>query len=343
MYNYKRFENSAVQKIKRWVILLIRGVGRFCKFLFRGLTKQYTLVLIPHSEKKVYNLHINILTILCLVVVFVGLGAGVFYYGSSRTGLTNITFSDKDSRLQATQASLDQLRKETNNLMLKAKGFNSALSVTLSSLGVDVVNSDSAESQNSDLSSFFNIQETTEDSLQEINDIKRLTSYLEKAIIPITEIGPLIRSQSALLTEIPSIWPIKGGIGHISFRFGQQKNPFTGQYYIHKGMDLSTYRQGDPIVASADGQVVTVDYDASGFGNYIIIKHKHGFYTRYGHLLSARVRTGQRVQQNEIIGYIGNTGLSTGPHLHYEVHIGSDVVDPQKYLNIRSSLARTAK
>ena len=57
--------------------------------------------------------------------------------------------------------------------------------------------------------------------------------------------------------------------------FGQNRHPFTGQYYIHKGIDLSTYRQGDPIVATADGQVVTVDYDGAGFGNYVITKHKH--------------------------------------------------------------------
>jgi len=89
--------------------------------------------------------------------------------------------------------------------------------------------------------------------------------------------------------------------------------------------------------------VVAVEYDQGGFGNNVIIRHKHGFYTRYGHMLSFRVHAGQRVQQGETIGYIGNTGLSTGPHVHYEVHIGSDVVDPFKYLNIRSSIARTAR
>jgi murein DD-endopeptidase MepM/ murein hydrolase activator NlpD len=125
--------------------------------------------------------------------------------------------------------------------------------------------------------------------------------------------------------------------------FGQNENPFTGQYYIHKGIDLSTYRTGDPIVATADGQVVAVEYDQAGFGYNVIIRHKHGFYTRYGHMLaSSPVHAGQRVQQGEIIGYIGNTGLSTGPHLHYEVHIGSDVVDPYKYLYIRSTIARSA-
>jgi murein DD-endopeptidase MepM/ murein hydrolase activator NlpD len=343
MHNYKRFENSAVQKVKRGFVIMGWGIGSFFKLVFKGLTKQYTIVLVPHSEKKVYNLRISVLAVLCMVIALGGLGLVFFYYGASQSGDTKIIFSDKDSRLRDTQASLDQMRDETARLMKGAKSFEDALSSTLSSLGVDSSVYDSQASENGDLSSFFDIQETSEGTLQEVNDIQRLTNYLERAVPSIKELGALLNSQSALLTEIPSIWPIKGGIGHISFPFGQQENPFTGQYYIHKGTDLSTYRQGDPVVATADGTVVTVDYDAGGFGNYIIIKHKHGFYTRYGHLLSARVRTGQRVQQNEVIGYIGNTGLSTGPHLHYEVHIGADVVDPKNYLNIRASLTKGNK
>jgi murein DD-endopeptidase MepM/ murein hydrolase activator NlpD len=125
--------------------------------------------------------------------------------------------------------------------------------------------------------------------------------------------------------------------------FGQNPDPFTGQNYIHKGIDISTHRQGDPIVATADGQVVAVEYEQGGLGNNVIIRHKHGIYTRYAHMLNFRVRVGDRVQQGDVIGNIGNTGLSTGPHLHYEVHIGSDVVDPYKYLNIRSSMARPTR
>ena len=100
-------------------------------------------------------------------------------------------------------------------------------------------------------------------------------------------------------------------------------------------MDISTYRSGDPVIATANGQVVTVGYDPGGYGNYIILKHKHGIYTRYAHLSVVRVHKGDTVSQRQIIGNIGSTGMSTGPHLHYEVHIGSDVVDPSKYINIK--------
>ena len=116
--------------------------------------------------------------------------------------------------------------------------------------------------------------------------------------------------------------------------FGQNKHPITGQWYIHKGLDFSTWRSGDPVVSTADGQVVTVAFDTS-FGHYVIVKHKHGIYTRYAHLNSFRVKKGEYVEQGQVIGTVGNTGITTGPHLHYEVHIGSDVVDPAKYINVK--------
>jgi murein DD-endopeptidase MepM/ murein hydrolase activator NlpD len=307
------------------------------------VTRRYTVVFVPHSEKKVYNLRITVLSILCFFLVLAGILGVFFWYGFSYSNTRGV-LADKDTRLKDTQASLDQLRDEITQLLREAQTFEPALSGTLSTLGADIKGAGgSAAASAGDLSTFFDIKETPEGVLQEVAEVRRLTELLSAAAGPVREIGTLLDSQNALLTEIPSIWPIKGGIGHVSMYFGQNENPFTGQYYIHKGIDLSTYRQGDPIVATADGQVVSVEFDQGGFGNNVIIRHKHGFYTRYGHMLSFRVHAGQRVQQGEVIGYIGNTGLSTGPHVHYEVHIGSDVVDPYKYLNIRSSIAKSAR
>jgi murein DD-endopeptidase MepM/ murein hydrolase activator NlpD len=343
VHEYKRFENSLVQKVKNGAVVVVGGIGSFFRAIGRAVTRRYTVVLVPHSEKKVYNLHITVLSVFCFFLILGGILGAFFWYGASYNQ-TRGSLADKDTRLRDTQANLDQLRDEVAKLLKEARSFEPALSSTLSALGADVkgINKTSAASAG-DLSSFFDIKETPEGILQEAEDLRRLSQYLATAAEPIREIGTLLDSQSALLTEIPSIWPIKGGIGHISMFFGQNENPFTGLYYIHKGIDLSTYRQGDPIVATADGQVVAVEFEQGGFGNNVIIRHKHGFYTRYGHMLSFRVKAGQRVQQGEVIGYIGNTGLSTGPHVHYEVHIGSDVVDPYKYLNIRSSIAKTGR
>jgi murein DD-endopeptidase MepM/ murein hydrolase activator NlpD len=343
VHEYKRLENNIVQRVKGIFLVLAGGIAFFFKALFRGITRRYTVMLVPHSEKKVYNLQISVFSICCFFLVLISIVGVFFWYGVSYNTTQGI-LAAKDSRLKDTQASLDQLRDETAHLLRVAKGFETALSGTLAALGADISGNGSGNpAASGDLSSFFDVNETPEGILQEVDDVRRLAGYLSSAAEPVREIGTLLDSQSALLTEIPSIWPIKGGIGHISFFFGQNVNPFSGQYYIHKGIDLSTYRQGDPIVATADGQVVAVDYEQDGFGNNVIIRHKHGFYTRYAHMLSFRVKAGQRVQQGEVIGYIGNTGLSTGPHVHYEVHIGSDVVDPYKYLNIRSSIARTGR
>jgi murein DD-endopeptidase MepM/ murein hydrolase activator NlpD len=343
VHEYKRFENCLVLRAKNLILLIGKVLASSLRVVFSVLTRRYTVVLVPHSEKRVYNIHITVLSMACAALVLAGIVGAFFWSGAAYSNARGI-LADKDGRLKSVQASLDQLREETSRLLRTARSFEAALSNTLSALGVDTpANKASSPSLSGDLSSFFDIKETAEGSLQEANDMRRLSEYLDSAVEPVKELGTLLDSQSALLTEIPSVWPIKGGIGHISMFFGQNENPFTGQYYIHKGIDISTYRQGDAIVATADGQVVTVDYDATGFGNYVIIKHKHGFYTRYGHMQQFRVTTGQRVQQGEIIGYIGNTGLSTGPHLHYEVHIGSDVVDPFKYLTIRSTIAKNAR
>jgi murein DD-endopeptidase MepM/ murein hydrolase activator NlpD len=340
VHEYKRFENNLVQRVKTLSFDAAGALSRFFKALVKIISRRYTILLVPHSEKKVYNFHITVLSLCCFVLIVAGVGGGLVFYGRFLGGIRGV-LADKDPRLNDAQASLDQLRDEIARLLQQSRGFQSTLSNTLSTLGAE--NPGASSSATDGLASLFDIRNMSGVTLQEVRDIQRLTTYLSSMVEPLEELRTILDSQSALLTEIPSIWPIKGGIGHISMLFGQNKHPFTGQYYIHKGIDLSTYRQGDPIVATADGQVVTIEYDAGGFGNYVIIRHKHGFYTRYAHMLSFRVTTGQRVQQGEIIGYIGNTGLSTGPHLHYEVHIGSDVVDPFKFITIRSNNAWTGR
>ncbi len=339
VHRYKRLENSIVKRGRKSAADAGRALRSFFGRMLTIGRRRYTVMLVPHSEKKVYNLHINLFTMLFALLVLGAIVGSLTWYGATYANTAG-ALADKDGKLKDAQASLDQLRDETARLLKAARGFETALSSTLGTLGLDkAAKSDAPNANRGDLSSFFEVKESAEGSLKEVAEVRRLAGYLSGAAEPVKEIGDLLNSQSALLTDIPDLWPVKGGIGHISMFFGQNENPFTGQWYIHKGVDISTYRSGDPVLATADGQVVTVDYDIGGFGNYVIIKHKHGFYTRYAHLQSFRVQKGQKVQQGQTIGYIGNTGLSTGPHLHYEVHLGSDVVDPMKYLNIRTSLA----
>ena len=340
VHDYKRLENKLVQKVKNDASKAANFINECFASIGRFFTRRYTVVFVPHSEKKVYNLHVTVLSICCFLLVLFGVIGAFFWYGASYSS-TMYAMANKDGRLKDTQASLDQLRDETALLLREARSFESALSNVLSALGIGN-NNTLSQNTSGDLSSFLGIKETPQGLIQEVDDVRRLAAYLSEAVEPITELGALIDSQSALLTEIPSIWPVKGGLGHITMFFGQNIHPITGQWHIHTGIDIATFRSGDPIVATADGQVVTAEY-VYDYGNFIIIRHKHGYYTRYAHMLRFNVSVGQRVRQGEVIGYIGNTGISTGPHVHYEVHIGSDVVDPYRYITIRNSLAKQGR
>ena len=109
--------------------------------------------------------------------------------------------------------------------------------------------------------------------------------------------------------------------------FGYRSDPFTKVRKFHEGMDFSA-KTGTPIYATGDGIVGRADNTASGYGNHIVLRHGFGYETLYGHLSKYKVRAGQRVKRGDVIGYVGSTGRSEAPHLHYEVHKNGDVVNP---------------
>jgi murein DD-endopeptidase MepM/ murein hydrolase activator NlpD len=127
----------------------------------------------------------------------------------------------------------------------------------------------------------------------------------------------------------PNLWPVEG---QVTGSFGERIDPFNGEGAFHSGVDIgSSY--GHPIVAPADG-VVTLTETMGGYGKTIMISHGNGISTRYGHLSGFAVAAGQHVQRGEVIGYVGESGRSTGPHLHYEVRINDTPVNPYKYLRM---------
>lgn len=310
------------------------AIGTVFSRLFKLFDSKLTIMVVPHAKGKVVNFQTNVFALALAAVLVVGIISSFVYFNRQAAG-SGAEISRLMNENRQTLASLDELRDENNNLLQTAKRFRTSLSQALSLIGISQSGDIARASMNGgDLSALFDTQEQAFGATQEANDIRLLNAYIENAIQPIEEIGKMLKNQETLFSDIPNIWPIKGGIGHISMQFGQNEHPITGQWYIHKGLDFSTYRSGDPIVATANGQVVTVDYDMS-FGHNVIIKHKHGIYTRYCHMNRTSVRKGQIVAQGQVIGNIGNTGITTGPHLHYEVHIGSDVVDPAKYVNVK--------
>jgi len=330
----KRIEKRFASNVTKGFGSFLRAIGNFFVKAYKVLDSKLTIMVVPHSQSKVVNFQTNVFALILGLLLFVGILTSFFYY-NHRSVSANLEISSLQEQNRETLASLDELRDENANLFQAAKRFQTSLSQSLSLLGIaQVENTTNSSISNGDLSSLFSSTEISNGTSRELADIRELTSYLEGAVEPIEQIGKMLKTQQNLFTEIPSINPVKNPNVHISMAFGPNVHPLNGNWYIHKGMDFSTWRSGDPVMATASGQVVSIGFDNS-FGNYVIIKHNHGIYTRYAHLNGFRVKKGQLVDQGQIIGTIGNTGISTGPHLHYEVHIGSDVVDPAKYINIK--------
>jgi murein DD-endopeptidase MepM/ murein hydrolase activator NlpD len=134
-------------------------------------------------------------------------------------------------------------------------------------------------------------------------------------------------AQSRLLSSTPSIAPVRG---ILTDGFGGRSDPFTREPGQHNAIDISS-ASGQPIRSPADGIVVKAEW-ASGYGNVVYISHGYGYSTRYGHLAGFAVRPGAKVKRGETIGYVGSTGRSTGPHLHYEVRVNNNPVNPLEYI-----------
>ena len=127
----------------------------------------------------------------------------------------------------------------------------------------------------------------------------------------------------------PNLWPVEGAV---TGSFGERIDPFNGEGAFHSGVDIAS-SYGQPVIAPADGVVVFADI-LGGYGRAIMIDHGHGLTTRFGHLANFAVTSGQHVHRGDTIGYVGLSGRSTGPHLHYEVRINDTPVNPHKYLRL---------
>ncbi len=138
------------------------------------------------------------------------------------------------------------------------------------------------------------------------------------------------------LADAPSMWPVEGRVGS---SFGEREDPFNGEGKFHSGIDIEA-AYGAPVRAAADGEA-TGESMGTGYGREVVLNHGHDVMTIYGHLSSIAVVPGQHVTRGEVIGYVGQSGRATGPHLHYEVRVHNVPVNPHKYL--RTTFAQVAK
>ncbi len=308
--------------------------GRVWSFL----TQRFTVMLIPHSERGAINFHVNALVLVFGIFLLVGVFGSFVYFSSVHIGSTAI-IDNQEQQLANSQANLDAVLNEVQNVLRTARSFDEELVDTVNSLGIERPDDTvPAAVTRGDLAAFFDIQAVADDRVREIQELRDLSGTLQDAVNPLREMRVVLESQQELLSDIPNFWPVASGMGRVTMEFGPNIHPFTGQWYLHKGIDIAG-PPGLPIVASADGKVVEMGNDR-GYGFFIVLRHRYGFSTQYSHLQSILVNKGQDVVQGQRIGTLGNTGMSTGPHLDFIVTLGTDVVDPAAFLKISNDFVR---
>jgi murein DD-endopeptidase MepM/ murein hydrolase activator NlpD len=167
-------------------------------------------------------------------------------------------------------------------------------------------------------------KQTNQKIIKRTREITRKAKEVEQAL---QYVETQINEQKAKLASTPALWPTRG---YITDTFGMRKHPITGKRHFHNGLDIAT-PLGNKVIATADGYVLITE-NTSILGNLIGIDHGFGFSTRYGHLSSYAVKEGDRVKRGQVIGWVGNTGRSTAPHLHYEVIYMGKNQNPMNYI-----------
>ncbi len=174
----------------------------------------------------------------------------------------------------------------------------------------------------------FNNSELIENTTRRVDVLTKELVIQSKSL---DEIVALAKQKEKLLAAIPAIQPVKNeDLKQMASGFGYRSDPFTKIRKFHYGMDF-TARTGTPIYATGDGVVHKADASLSGYGNHIEINHGYGYKTLYAHLSKYKCKPGQRVKRGDIIGYVGSTGRSQAPHLHYEVFKNGERVNPLNF------------
>jgi len=160
-----------------------------------------------------------------------------------------------------------------------------------------------------------------------INSLNNLGHYITAQKKSYVEIDDLLKNKEKLLVSTPAIQPVSNkDLTRVASGFGYRIDPIYKTVKLHAGLDFAA-PQGTPIYATANGTVTVAGNTGNGYGNHVVINHGYGYETLYGHMVKVKARVGQQIKRGEVIGYVGSTGKSTGPHCHYEVHKNGQKID----------------
>ncbi|AFG38079.1 M23 family metallopeptidase [Spirochaeta africana] len=287
---------------------------------------EFTLIFVPNEHEDPLQVRIHIAPLVFGICLFALLTVGTAVMATNRLKPA----ADPDFSRQ-TEASLELVSAEIASLMRSADTFSRTVEQTVAQFGSPVQYAAAAGSGMNDIILSDNP-----------DDLPKIAEQIERARDSVVNVERLFSLNEQLLQHIPNAWPLPNNRGIVTMEYGPNIHPFTRQVYLHKGFDIAEPRPGAPILAVADG-VIEKTGNAVDYGLHIWVRHRFGFRTLYAHLNSIRVNEGDRVRQGDTIGTLGSSGLSTGPHLHLELWMENQLLDPAPFLAISNDFPRRTR
>jgi murein DD-endopeptidase MepM/ murein hydrolase activator NlpD len=292
--------------------------------------KFVSIIIIPHTKgkqkvisftRKNFKIFASVASFLCLSLLF---------FLVDYTLMNSLRMKYRDLRKENTEQgkTIADYKKSVLELQGKVEKFEritEKLNIMAGLKAADRLNESAGVGGSEDgYSPNTQIQIPQSLSLSRLKNINEKADGIEKNL---NILARKFEKNSYILATTPSIRPT---IGYQSSSFGYRKDPFTGKRAFHKGVDIST-AYGNPVVATADGVVIRVNKKDKIGGKVIKVSHRGHFITIYCHLSKILVKTGEKVKRGDVIGLVGSTGKSNGPHVHYEVHINNKPVNPYNF------------
>lgn len=304
--------------------------------------ERFTLVVIPHSGKKTKQFKLYKPVVYFTLIFFTSTSiffiTSTFYLFTKRSQLLedlqirngdinglnsiitqqDIEISELKRTTQVVKTKLTQLYELENKIrnMVGLESNENSNSTPVTSRAINSISNSLSEEE------FYDLVDLTDDS-----SVDTITSLIDSEKENYDEFIKEVEKQLKYLESVPDKWPV---MGRITSKFGYRRHPISNRRHFHKGLDIAN-TSGTDIVAAASG-IVTYSGWNGGYGKVVIISHGYGYKSVYAHNKNNLVKVGDRVKKGQVIAQLGNTGKSTGPHVHFEIHYQGKQIDPLQIL-----------
>jgi len=287
-------------------------------------TKRYTILVIPEGSNQVrrYLVGSGLVRSLLVAAGLATIGFGLLAWGYlnnryDSAELKRLRAANLEQRVELARLAGELALLNQDVVLLEQNDAQVRSMANLAPSRKNILSGIGGPPETEDHPRFSELQRQIDDVRQQI-DLRRQSQE---------EVQAVLNDQHSLLASKPQGWPVNGWL---TSTFGMRKSPFTGRRKMHEGLDIAS-RTGTPVYATADG-IVARSGTAPGYGKLVVIEHGYGYRTYYGHNSKIYVKVGQRVRRGDRIAAVGNTGSSTGSHVHYEVRRNGVPLNPRKFL-----------